>query len=254
MAAGYPGRGIALDASNNIYIANTGGNTVFKLDPSGNLLNTFSSVTGASPATFSLPIGIDVDASNNIYVADTMNNRVVEMDGAGAMVTVFSSGGGNSFAEPQGVALDPSGNLFVADTNNSRTVEFNLARSVIKTFPSGDAGIFADGANNVYLAYRAGSMTMFNTGGGPITSVYTSGGVSISLALDVAVNNAGHIFVSDYLQSRVLELNPDGSTFNIHTGAAGISFNGPAGVAVDGSGNVYVTDLNNGRIFKYASP
>ena len=66
--------GVALDAAGNIYISDSGANTVQEL-PAG-------SGPGSDPITLgftglSSPGGLALDANNNVYVADTGNNRIV---------------------------------------------------------------------------------------------------------------------------------------------------------------------------------
>ncbi|MEJ0021441.1 MAG: 6-bladed beta-propeller [Candidatus Doudnabacteria bacterium] len=89
-------QGIAIDSSNNIYVANIQNNRIEKFDPSGNLLLTFgwgvqdgttnafqictsgcqSGIPGSGDGQFAVPLGITMDHSGNIYVADANNGRI----------------------------------------------------------------------------------------------------------------------------------------------------------------------------------
>jgi serine/threonine-protein kinase len=62
----------------------------------------------------------------------------------------------------------------------------------------------------------------------------------------VAVDAAGDVYVSDYTNNRVLELEA-GSTTPVELPFTGL--NNPWGVAVDTAGNVYVSDRYN-RVLK----
>ena len=74
--------GIALDAAGNLYVSDTGNNSIRKITPDGTV--TTLAGTGqpgqtdglATDAQFSQPEGIVVDAAGNVYVADTGNQRI----------------------------------------------------------------------------------------------------------------------------------------------------------------------------------
>lgn len=129
--------GIAVDLSNNVYVADYNNNRIRKIAPSGstttlagngNMGHTDSS-SGAS-VQFTLPQGVAVDSSGTVYVADTGNNCIRKVSPTGSTTTL--AGNGNmgyadssvgtsaSFYSPTAIALDSYGNLYVADTNNKR--------------------------------------------------------------------------------------------------------------------------------------
>jgi sugar lactone lactonase YvrE len=61
-------QGLAVDGRGNIYVADTGNNTVRKITPTG--------VVTTLDAQFNSPGGVAVDRTGNIYVADTSNHAV----------------------------------------------------------------------------------------------------------------------------------------------------------------------------------
>jgi uncharacterized protein (TIGR03437 family) len=130
-------RAVAVDASNNVYIADTGNNRIRKVS-SGSI----SAVAGTGLAAFGGdgqsalnaqlfgPRSIAVDASGNIYIADYTNSRVRMISPTGIITTIAGNGrfaytgdggAGTSAALnfPSGVTADASGNVFVADTQNN---------------------------------------------------------------------------------------------------------------------------------------
>ena len=130
---------VALDASGNLYIADTVNHVIRLVTKIGGLITTVAGTgspgyTGdngfATAAKLNLPFGIALDASGNLYIADTYNHviRLVTKIG-GLITTVAGTGfpgytGDNGFATaaklnfPEDVALDASGNLYIADTHN----------------------------------------------------------------------------------------------------------------------------------------
>jgi sugar lactone lactonase YvrE len=126
-------RGIIVDGSGNLYVADSGNNLIRKIDSSGNV----TTIAGAgaqgsangqgTAASFNDPEGLARDASGNIYVTDTNNNLIRKIDPSGNVTTLAGSGQGSangqgtaaSFYSPSGIAVDASGNLYVADTLNN---------------------------------------------------------------------------------------------------------------------------------------
>jgi sugar lactone lactonase YvrE len=75
-------RGVAVDSSNNVYVADTDNNLIRKITPSG-FVTTIAgtgaagSANGsAASATFSAPSSIAVDSSGKLYIADEGNNLI----------------------------------------------------------------------------------------------------------------------------------------------------------------------------------
>jgi sugar lactone lactonase YvrE len=168
-------RGLAIDGTGNIFVADLGNNLIRKITPAG-VVTTFAGSRGASyldnatatSATFNKPNGIAIDADNNIYVAEALNHAVRKITQAGVVTTFV---GGNKqitlVGSPSAIAFDKSGNLFIAD-QGGRILEITKDK-VLKPVAGnstagfaegvGTAGIFnspqgitVDASNNVYVA------------------------------------------------------------------------------------------------------
>ena len=139
-------RGVAMDASQNLYIADTGNNRVVEvtsggadvlLDPGGFLLNN--------------PSGIAADSVGDLYIADSGNNRIIEVVSGGGVTLVSTPG--YQLSSPQGVSIDSTGNLYVADTGNQRVVVIH--GSTISSLQSSASPspliIAADQSGNTYV-------------------------------------------------------------------------------------------------------
>jgi sugar lactone lactonase YvrE len=133
--------GIAVDASNNLYLADTHNNRIRKITSTTGLITTIAGTglpgfsgdtTPATAANLALPHGIAVDASNNLYLADTANHRIRRIDAATGLITTVVGDGTQAFAgdhgppaaasldSPTATSLSPANSLTLSDTGNQR--------------------------------------------------------------------------------------------------------------------------------------
>jgi len=131
-------RGVAVDGSGNVYVADTGNHRIRKITPSGAVSTLagagtagFADGTGAA-AQFSEPSGLTVSRDGVVFVADTANHRIRKVTPARVVTTVAGSGVAGDrdvfdepltnaeFDQPFGVVLSPGGALVVADTFSNR--------------------------------------------------------------------------------------------------------------------------------------
>jgi streptogramin lyase len=74
--------GVSVDISGNVYVADTGNNSIRKIDPFGNVTTLAGSAGGGAVdglgavAMFNMPYGVSIDMSGNLYVADSANNSI----------------------------------------------------------------------------------------------------------------------------------------------------------------------------------
>lgn len=123
--------GIAIDASGNLYVSDSGNMTIRKVTPAG-VVTTIAGTPGVAgyadgtgaAAQFGSPRGLAVDGSGNIFVADAANNTIRKITPAGVVTTIAGApnnfanaegtGAGALFDVPVGVAVDGNGNVFVS--------------------------------------------------------------------------------------------------------------------------------------------
>ncbi len=145
-------RGIALDAQDNLYIADAINARIRKVDAATGIVNTIAGNgnTGdagdggpALQATLNFPAGIASDAVGNVYFSDERNHRIRRIDAGSAIITNLAGTGTEGFTEgsddptqaqfssPTGLYIDPTGNLYVADTDNNIIRKLTLQSSKI---------------------------------------------------------------------------------------------------------------------------
>jgi prepilin-type N-terminal cleavage/methylation domain-containing protein len=243
---------VAIDAQGNFWV--TGTFHVEEFSPSGSYIGQFGSggnVNGTGNGQFDGPWAIAIDSSGNIWVTDKGNNRVQEFSSSGGWVqTIPSSGCGGSipacpasstngqFSAPMGIAFDSGGNLWVGDSGNNRLQEFNSSGSYVNAIGAGYNGI-------------AGAIGSSGLGSGQFNQPE-----------GIAIDSTNNIWVADYGNNRVQELNSSGSFLNgigsgyegvpgsIGTPGAGTGmFTNPVSVAVISGGIVFVIDRYMLQVF-----
>jgi predicted DNA-binding antitoxin AbrB/MazE fold protein len=119
-------RGVAVDTSGNVYVADTDNHRIQKFTSDGTFLTKWGA-RGFVDGQFDSPYGVAVDASGNVYVADTFNHRIQKFTSDGKFLTTWGSccSGDGQFWLPRAVAVDTSGNVYVADSGNSRIQKFS---------------------------------------------------------------------------------------------------------------------------------
>ena len=247
-AAQFSGtRGVAVDGSGNMYVADQSNNRIRKIVVATGVVTTLagSGTLGNADGTgvaaqFNYPMGVAVDGSGNVYVADQNNNRIRKIVVATGVVTTLAgnsaqgnadgTGAAAQFSSPNGVAVDGSGNVYVADLNNNRIRKIVVATGVVTTLAGSSTAGSGDGT---------GAAAQFNSPRG------------------VAVDGSGNVYVAEQSNTHIRKIvvatgvvsTLAGSTSGYTDGTGAVAqFSNPSGVAVDGSGTVYVADTNNNRI------
>ncbi len=202
-------RGVMVDSSGNLYIADSGNNRVRKVGTNG-IINTIAGngTTGtvgmvgdggpAINASLSVPVGMALDSSGNLYIADSGDNLIRKVTTNGNISSIAGNGesgyspGDENLAiyaelnEPEGLAVDGSGNVYFSDTGNEVIREVTAA-GVISTI--------------------AGNQGIGNAGdGGP------AGAASLDTPIAIALTSTGLIYIANssngYQDSEIRLLTP----------------------------------------------
>jgi alpha-tubulin suppressor-like RCC1 family protein/sugar lactone lactonase YvrE len=237
--------GVAVDATGNVYVADTDNHKIRKITPAGVVTTLagsdtygYSDAGVGTSAKFRQPMGITVDSSGNLYVADTFNHRIRKASPSGQVSTVAGSGNkidrdgtgtGASFNYPIGIAVTSAGNLFVADSNNHK-IRMITPANVVSTF----AGTGSRGVNDG-----------------------TGVGARFFAPTGLTIDNAGNLYVSEHNNHKIRKISTSGDVTTLAgDGASGkldgtgstSRFNAPSGLAVNSSGILYIADKGNNVI------
>src|SRR6266853_6617075 len=84
--------GVATDSAGNVYVADSGNNTIRKITPAG-VVTTLAGTPGVTgsidgtgaAASFNFPSDVATDSAGNVYVADYNNNTIRKITPAGTV-------------------------------------------------------------------------------------------------------------------------------------------------------------------------
>ncbi|MDR3734545.1 MAG: glycosyl hydrolase [Acidobacteriaceae bacterium] len=260
-------RQIAVDLLGNVWVTNSGANTLFEI--------TGSTVAAVIP-TGATPSAMAIDGSNNIWLSEiNASSKVLTecpYDPVNLVfctsLTVYSGIG----TQTLGMAIDPTaGNVWI--TNLHSSTFGNLAQYQVSdgtqvatyyTSQTSNAdlpiGIAFDASNNIWYSNEgatAAASFLGVTSNPPSASpigIYTGGGLNGARFL--SIDGAGNVWVANNALSTagtysISEFSNTGSALSPNTTGFAHGFASPIAVAVDGSGNVWVA--NNSTTSNFVS-
>ena len=252
--------GVAVDASGNLYIADTSNSRIREVSKgtittfAGNGTAGHSGDGGpASSAELGYPGAVAAGSSGNVFIDDGLS-LIREVSGevittvAGNGIYGYAGDGGpalqGEWGFSEGLAVDSHDNLYIADTGDGLIRE--VSSGVINTI----AGSYTEG-----ITYPPGANGYTGDNGFSVSA-------TLSNPYGVAVDSAGNIYIADSGFNKIEKVSNGVITVvaGSPTEQAGYSGDGgpatsaqldfPYAVALDSSGNLYISDNGNGVIRK----
>ncbi|MDE2491034.1 MAG: hypothetical protein KGM24_09300, partial [Elusimicrobia bacterium] len=265
-------QGVAVDASGDVFIADTNNDRVLEVSATGQVLLSVGRMTGkngrdedwrhwgddgvqfvpgSAAGQFNQPTDVAVGAAGNIYVADSQNHRVQKLGPDGTPVLSFDLPPVSSHGD------DHDDDKNHEDAKNE------------KAGPLGrPAALALDDAGHIYVADPDGGRALeFDATGQLLRTIPIPGGTDDKHPVQgqpdgIAVSPDGNcILVADALSDRVFKFDAQGAltlVFGAHgrfdARKGGIDFNKPAGLAFAPDGTLLVADRNNDRVERFGAP
>ncbi len=219
--------GMAVDASGNLYVADTGNNRIVRY-----------------PAPFSQPAGYQFP---DLIIGQTSFSTAGGNNGGESATSLSLAGSSISHT---GLAFDPGGNLWVTDTGNSRVLRYPV--SLLKSYQNGPAADTVIGQSTFTASVPAPSRVTK-------TALY--------YPVSVAFDSAGRMLVADGLgrvlvypaasvtnaaATRILGVGTPTQSNPNPASVSAVNVGNVTGVAANGS-NVFVADATNSRVLVYGT-
>jgi sugar lactone lactonase YvrE len=177
--------GLALTPAGTLFATDINNNRLVKVDGEGTLRTV-----AAAPLNY--PTGVAADAGGALYICDSGNHAIRRFGPDGVMTSLTAAGVAGFYGDdgpaasarlrsPKGIAVGRDGVIYIADTGNHR----------VRTI-----------RNGIIYTIAGKNSRGFDGDGGP------AGAAHLDTPSDVAVDDAGNIYVFDYGNGRIRKLTP----------------------------------------------
>lgn len=222
-----------LDTAGNLYIADTGNNSIRRLANDAN-----HTVTTIYSGGLDHPTGIAAGFDGSIYVADTGNNRVLRLARSNGSWQASVVGTNGRFNYPMGLAASGS-DVYVADTFNHRVCRIDSQGTITTIAGNGAVGMVNGAGSSAMLRFpvaltaAGGALWIDDSGNRLIRRI------QIDLTYSTSTVAGQHV--------------DDLPTGGFQDGLASEALFMPQGGLAYVGGALYVADSGNGRIRRIAN-
>ena len=195
---------MAFDQAGNLYVANSGNDTVEMFAPDGS-----SSLFAHD--SLSKPSAVALDHVGNLYVANSGDGTISKISPKGVGSTFVSIPVGNA----NRLALDRSDNLYV--TTGYDIVKFTPGgvRSIFARCGQTDSfplGVAFDAGGSLYVSCGVHILRYSPAGVGSVFASFPKTGPAQSSPGPMAFDSQGNLYVADMLSTAIVKFLPDGSS------------------------------------------
>jgi len=256
-------RGVAIDASGDIYIADASNNRIRKVDKNGIITTIVGKGTAGfsgdggpadSAQLYAPGGGILLDSIGNLYIADAGNYRIRKVNTAGIISTIAGTG---KYIDSGDGGPATAASIRVAEIYMNKTCDLYIDDYYGSIRVVNTAGIISTIAGDSAHAINSG----FGGDGGLADSA------TFNQPWGVATDNTGNVYIADECNQRIRMINystqiistiagsgPIGEFSGSYSGDGGpatnATLNTPSWVILDRYGNIYISDSYNNCIRK----
>ena len=226
--------GIALDSSNNVYVADSAKGKIMKISASSGMISTYY-------AGLNFPTDIVCDSAGSLWIVDSgmgdyKNFFFLKRVASDGSLSYFARSPFNQFR----ISLGTGGNLFISESKTDTIKTLTPSAGMISIMNSGSSilipqSIDIDPSGTVFFA---------DVGSSSIKKIATDGSVStisFGIAMPSAVvvdDTSGVVYFADKITGDIGKIPAGGTSYS--TFASG--FTQPSFLVLDSYDNIYVTD------------
>jgi sugar lactone lactonase YvrE/4-amino-4-deoxy-L-arabinose transferase-like glycosyltransferase len=247
-------RGVAVDASGNIYVADTGNRRIVKLDSQGEVVKMWGE-EGEGDGQFLEPFDLGVSPDGTLIVLDSLQQRLQRFTAEGSFVSSLGERAG--FYRPRGMWVDGQGNVWVADTGSVRVVKLDQAGNLLLSIGGPDYPPVGLGQPTDVAVGQEGSIWIVEADTGTLWRLAADGTIVNSAKITpagtidgphLALGPGGSLYVTDAEGFRIVALGPNAAL----RGQMGRGqLRRAIGIAVDAQGRVIVTDTPTCQVIAF---
>ena len=259
---------VGIDSNSNILLFHRGNNSLFKVDPFGNVIRFYND------DIFSNSHGLKIDRYDNIWTTDVNTHMVTKLNKYGEVLMVLGKkntpgiwliNDDNSefldkesmplFDKPADIAFDSKDNIYVADGyGNNRVVKFNKnGKYLLEWGNKGSAngqfnlphGITIDNNDNVYVADRENARIQVFDSNGNFIHLWDK----IGYPYGIKYYN-GYVYMTDARNEKVKKIDLSGDIlWEIGSPGKGLGeFGWAHGIDISKDGIIYISEILNWRV------
>ena len=280
---------VVVDASGNVFIADTDNNVIRRIDAVTLKIETYAGggkpadgVGDGGPATgalFDFPTALALDNNGNLIIFAI--NGIRRVDKTTRNISTLATG----FGAQYGIAVEADGHILIAgDSSYSGVVRVTpgtgesvrvaggggyvgdglTAEAAVLRAPS---GLAIDKSGNVFICDTADLLVRKVDAATRVISTYAGNhfyyendepdnkpATQVAMfPVDLAVDANGDLFIADAGNGRVKKVDAKTQILTYYAGGRGTDIKQPAGIAFDSANNLYICDREANRVWKVAA-